>query len=288
VKRVPQTCVGIPQCIQVIIRIRDAIYIPYSTLFMHAIFLIVLKMRSFLPTAFRLWPGFRFWVQRPLFEYPLFRASMISKSRSLNVPRGTYYLMKIPKIDPLPWIRVQSLDWDAKIYREPNKSVEALCREGNLIDLMIFSKKHNLDGTRAFLKSCRWGHLAMAQWLRLRYPISKDSIRKAFYRSCKHGQLAVAQWLYLDLNETDLQYGFRKACLNDQLEIVTWLINYVSMDYLAFRVATKQGYYDLVKIMLQSWPHLDVHNCNDFAFKVCLKYKPFGKMNIERVRCSFF
>lgn len=235
-------------------------------------------MRTYLQTSFQLWPlfgslrslqSFRFLrffrLSRvsPLFKYSPYISNKVVKDRR-------YLSYEVKKIHMPSWDFIQPIPVP---YRYGANYGEVLSSEGKLIELMRLSMGgHDFDVERSFVKSCRWGHLVVAKWLRMRYFISKETVRKAFYRSCTHGHLLVAKWLYPDLTATDLRYGFLKACMAGQLEIVTWLIDQMPMDYLAFRLATKHGHYEIVRLMLATWPQLDRHNCNDFALKVAMKY----------------
>ena len=130
-----------------------------------------------------------------------------------------------------------------------------LCKKGNIIDVQEYyiNNKVNIHACNddAFLWSCYYGHIKVAQWLHslggVNIHVKNDYV---FRWSCINGHIKVAQWVHslggVNIHTND-DYAFQASCRNGHIKIVQWLhslggVNIHAGDDIAFRYSCSNGH----------------------------------------------
>jgi hypothetical protein len=154
-----------------------------------------------------------------------------------------------------------------------------LCKKGNIIDVQEYyiNNKVNIHACNddAFLWSCYYGHIKVAQWLHslggVNIHVKNDYV---FRWSCINGHIKVAQWVHslggVNIHTND-DYAFQASCRNGHIKIVQWLhslggVNIHAGDDIALRYSCYNG-----QIKVAQWIHslggVNIHAGDDIAFR---------------------
>lgn len=115
-----------------------------------------------------------------------------------------------------------------------NQLFSYACKYGHL-NMAIQSPPSKITiWQRAFLDTCRNGHLHIAQWINMKHPdFLSPCVLLAFDNACTHGHFHIAQWLWsihapsivrmIDQYLSSGRHTFENACNNGHLRIAQWL-----------------------------------------------------------------
>jgi hypothetical protein len=95
-------------------------------------------------------------------------------------------------------------------------------RKNDLSRSMVFPRIIIKD---AFLCSCKYVHIKIAEWLfMLGYRMGRLCMIDALCDSCSNGHLEIAKWLYgVDCFTGCFEHTFTDACVNGHLKTAKWI-----------------------------------------------------------------
>lgn len=143
-------------------------------------------------------------------------------------------------------------------------------------------RKYKYNSTvlrRLLLESCRRKHLKMAQWIYHICPEGSEVVSRLFVAECRTGNLESAQMLYMICPEVKLEFAFRNACSNCNLDVAQWIhsinnaaVVSICMKSSVLRIASQRGHLEMVKWLLSITHNMEATICSNSQFQCACRY----------------